>query len=228
MPYMARTDKDTIFSTLGSALVLILILLPLTIFVLFPSSSVDRQTSGQTTPLGTASDSGAQPASSSAPSGVVTNNEASSDAAQAEDLVNQGKYDQALPILERLCSMDSTGNREACTAVGQLYSQGKGIAQDYARAAGYFTLSCAHGSILGCDRLGVLNYSGQGVPQDYARASSLFEEACNGGNMPASTTWECFMKRAKECRRTWIRHATSIRNLAMADSQKHVRMLNPR
>jgi len=185
MPYMARTDKDSTFSTLGSALVLILILLPLTIFVLFPSSSSDKQASGQTAPLGTASDSGVQPASSSAPSGVVTNDEASNDAAQAEDLVNQGKYDQALPIFERLCSLDSTGNREACTAVRQLYSQGKGIAQDNARAARYYTLSCSHGSILGCDRLGVLNYSGQGVPQDYARAGSLFEEACNGGNMAA-------------------------------------------
>ena len=65
-----------------------------------------------------------------------------------------------------------------CTHLGFIYADGRGVTQDYAKAAEYFTKGCELNDSLSCGPLGHLYATGQGVTQDYAKAAEYFTKGC--------------------------------------------------
>lgn len=65
--------------------------------------------------------------------------------------------------------------------VGFLYEQGKGVRQDYAKAAEYYKKGCDLGYALPCEGLGDLYMKGKGVPRNRSSAKRLFGKACDLG-----------------------------------------------
>jgi hypothetical protein len=195
MPYMARTDKDGIFSTLGSVLVLVLMLLPLTIFILVTSSSVDKQASGQTAPSGAdsartiqpipdAAQSNTAPLVGSARSVLPTSDTAQSNTSTQAEPGNDTQASTATTQTSTATPTETTpsescdnGNGTACLAQGNAYLS----RQDVQHAGSYFEKACDKGVVEGCYRAGQL-YSEQG---DYLsmgdRNISLLLKGCNGG-----------------------------------------------
>jgi TPR repeat protein len=70
---------------------------------------------------------------------------------------------------------------ESCTALGQIYMYGAGVAKDYARATGLFQRACDGGYVDGCTKLGNA-YWGSGVFKDKYLATDLYQKTCNAGN----------------------------------------------
>jgi hypothetical protein len=83
---------------------------------------------------------------------------------------------------EQFRSQCDAGNAEACGALGSLYHDGNGVAQDYKLAAALFRRSCDGGSGSGCGRLAVMyTQTDKGVGKDTPRALALFRKACDLG-----------------------------------------------
>lgn len=76
----------------------------------------------------------------------------------------------------------SQGN---CLVLGVLYEEGKGVRQDYAKAAEYHKKGCDLGYALPCERLGDLYMEGKGVPRNRSSAKRLFGKACDLGSQYA-------------------------------------------
>ncbi|MBS7536910.1 SEL1-like repeat protein [Ancylobacter sonchi] len=78
------------------------------------------------------------------------------------------------------------GDADAAYEVGHRYTEGDGVAPSTARAAQWFAVAAAHGSIPAAYRLGALYEKGaDGVPRDLPRARALYEAAAAGGNVRA-------------------------------------------
>jgi TPR repeat protein len=75
------------------------------------------------------------------------------------------------------------GSMSRCSALGMLYLNGEGGAQDYEQARTFFRKACDGGFMLGCAALGSLYQNGQGSLPDPARARTLYTQACDGGEM---------------------------------------------
>ncbi len=65
--------------------------------------------------------------------------------------------------------------------LGTLYQEGRGVAQDQARARSHFEVAALAGNRRAMHNLAVIFASGVGVPQDYTRAASWFERAARLG-----------------------------------------------
>lgn len=76
----------------------------------------------------------------------------------------------------------SQGN---CWIVGALYEEGKGVRQDYAKAAEYYKKGCDLGYAVPCEGLGELYMKGKGVPRNRSSAKRLFGKACDLGEQEA-------------------------------------------
>lgn len=87
-------------------------------------------------------------------------------------------YTDALETYHR--SADQ-GDPEAEFKIGLLYSQGHGVAQDYAQAAVWYRKAANHGDASAQAALGALYFLGEGVPQDYADAAVWFQKAADAG-----------------------------------------------
>ena len=68
-----------------------------------------------------------------------------------------------------------------CYNLGNLYSSGQGVKQDYKKARELYSKACDIGHVDGCYNLGVLYLNGQGVRQDKRRAKEYFGKACDMG-----------------------------------------------
>lgn len=87
---------------------------------------------------------------------------------------------------ERECrAACETGDGPSCNALGTQYETGKGVKQDYERAAQLYGMACEHADATGCYNLGVLAEIGLGHEEDPERARGLYEKACEGGYIPA-------------------------------------------
>ena len=73
------------------------------------------------------------------------------------------------------------GNAKGCSGLGLMYSNGRGVKQDYFKAVEFYTKGCYEGNARGCTNLGVMYYNAQGVKKDYFKAKKLFSKACDGG-----------------------------------------------
>lgn len=75
------------------------------------------------------------------------------------------------------------GSPEGQFSLGQMYVNGRGVLQDFARASGFFHQACEGGNARACYQLGEMYESGQGVLQDYSRAAELFRQTCESGSV---------------------------------------------
>jgi TPR repeat protein len=69
--------------------------------------------------------------------------------------------------------------------LGELYANGQGVAQDYAKAREWFEKAAAKGDTRAMRNLGELYANGQGVAQDYAKAREWLEKAAAKGDAGA-------------------------------------------
>jgi TPR repeat protein len=80
---------------------------------------------------------------------------------------------------EKACARDIAG---ACTNLGLLYRNGRGVTKDVSRAAALYKKACDANEPSACSNLGLLHNSGEGVAKDESRATALFDKACTAGN----------------------------------------------
>ena len=69
------------------------------------------------------------------------------------------------------------GRRERHERLGNLYANGQGVAQDYAKAREWYEKAADKGDAGAMVSLGLLYANGQGVPQDYAKARENYVKA---------------------------------------------------
>lgn len=74
------------------------------------------------------------------------------------------------------------GNPDAMNQVGNCYSHGLGVEQDYAKAMEWFIKAAELGQPNAHNQIGWMYREGLGVEQDYAKAMEWFEKAADLGN----------------------------------------------
>jgi len=80
---------------------------------------------------------------------------------------------------EELCGQ---GDKGACTLLGLLYRDGRGVTRDMAKATQLLDKACSEGGATACYDLAVLYDAGHGVEKDPKRAVQLYEKACTGSH----------------------------------------------
>ena len=88
-----------------------------------------------------------------------------------------------LSVMEKSCF--DYGQPAGCYNLANKYYQGKGVEQDYSKAAELYKQACDGSFFKGCMILGALYTEGKGVEQDYSKAAELFIKACDGGETAA-------------------------------------------
>lgn len=83
------------------------------------------------------------------------------------------------PRYRRACD---GGNMLACSNLGLMYANGRGVSPSDTRAVELYERACDGGEMGGCARLGAMYASGRGVPQSETRAAELYRRACDGGH----------------------------------------------
>jgi TPR repeat protein len=74
----------------------------------------------------------------------------------------------------------------AMTLVGELYRQGLGVRQDFAKAADWYRLAAARGNAEAFFALGMMTLEGRGRPRDPKGGLELLDEAAGRGHAAAS------------------------------------------
>jgi len=77
------------------------------------------------------------------------------------------------------------GNLEAMTALGIMYSEGKGVTRDDKKALRYLNDAAKQNHPKAIYILGVLNYQGIGIERNTDDAKKLFKTAAELGNLDA-------------------------------------------
>ena len=80
---------------------------------------------------------------------------------------NRGDYATALKLWRPLAERD---NAAAQGNLGNMYENGRGVAQDYAEAVKWLGKAADQGNVEAMHNLGLMYAKGQGVPQDYMEA----------------------------------------------------------
>jgi tetratricopeptide (TPR) repeat protein len=91
---------------------------------------------------------------------------------------NQKRYEEARPLYQKACD---GGEMAGCNALGVLYEDGKGVAQDFAESLTLYQKACDGGEMSGCANLSGLYYSGEGVAKNDALSRTFAQKACDGG-----------------------------------------------
>ena len=94
----------------------------------------------------------------------------------------RGDYTTAAAILYLLADQ---GNADAQFALGTMYSNGRGVPQDYAEAVKWYRKAADQGTVGAQFNLGLMYSAGQGVPQDDAEAVKWYRKAADQGNANA-------------------------------------------
>lgn len=82
---------------------------------------------------------------------------------------------------KKLESSCDNGDMDACSSLGELYNNGKGVKQNSQKAVELYQKAC-DGRISGsCAILGALYADGKDVRQDYAMAKKYYGKACDLG-----------------------------------------------
>ena len=104
--------------------------------------------------------------------------------AEIEALLAEGRDAEAFALVEKGAN---TGSIEMLTNLAWLYDEGRGTAQDRARAGELYREAAASGHAFAQWRLGTLIDTGE-VPGDPVEAVSLFKQAVYRGNTNAMTS----------------------------------------
>ena len=73
------------------------------------------------------------------------------------------------------------GDAIACSKLGSMYKEGKGVKKDILNALIYYQISCDISDYY-CGMLGSIYEKGQGVKQDIFKALKYYKKACDSGN----------------------------------------------
>ncbi len=84
----------------------------------------------------------------------------------------QGRYLTALKLAQEEAEQ---GSKEAFTLMGEIYSEGRGVAQDFAKAADAYAKAADLGDANAQLSLGLMVSEGVGVKKDLRIAADLFE-----------------------------------------------------
>jgi hypothetical protein len=98
--------------------------------------------------------------------------------ADARIAQQNGDYATALRIFQEFANR---GNTNAQTDVGDLYSKGLGVTQNFAEALRWYSMAAQQGNPAAEYRLGYLYYSGRGVPKDFGQAATWYRKAAERG-----------------------------------------------
>jgi len=83
--------------------------------------------------------------------------------------------------LEKVRQAAEWGDAEAQLKLGVVYYEGKGVPQDYVKAACWFRKAADQGNADAQGMLGFMYDEGDGVPQDHVEASHWLRKAADGG-----------------------------------------------
>jgi len=92
----------------------------------------------------------------------------------------RGDFATALKLWRPLAEQ---GNAQAQNQVGDMYSSGKGVDQDYNKAVTWYRKAADQGYAPGQLNLGSMYLTGRGVTQDYSEAVKWFRKAADQGNV---------------------------------------------
>jgi TPR repeat protein len=81
---------------------------------------------------------------------------------------------------------NSRSGAKGCSALGDMYARGRGVAKDDKAATDSYSSGCAYGDARACVRVGAAYASGAGLPgwkkeDRRARAVTYYKQACDGG-----------------------------------------------
>jgi|GEM_PF-272650 len=100
----------------------------------------------------------------------------------ADDLFDQGRYAEALPLYQGLAEQ---GNTEAQISLGSMYENGQGVTQDYTQTISWYRKAADQGSSLGQFNLGIMYGTGRGVALNYVQAAYWYRKAADQGIVDA-------------------------------------------
>jgi TPR repeat protein len=100
-------------------------------------------------------------------------------------LYKAGQYQDSRKAFEAAAAAK---NVTAMAYLGFLYSHGRGVPQDDARAAAWYRQGAEAGDARAMYNLGALYDQGRGVPKDDRQAESWYRKAANAGDTAAMTT----------------------------------------
>ncbi len=101
---------------------------------------------------------------------------------EAKHYLDLGDYAKALSPLQKAAD---GGNTSAMNNLGDLYYDGKGVAQDYGKAREWYQKAADAGNAVAMTNLGWLYGNGKGVAQDYGKARECYQKAADAGNTDA-------------------------------------------
>ncbi|OAQ26368.1 HCP-like protein [Linnemannia elongata AG-77] len=105
-----------------------------------------------------------------------SNNEAQQRAPQRSNTIIPMEKD-----VVRMSISASHGDRDAQVALGDMYRDGEGVAQDYQEAMDWYLKAAEQGDAAGQQRVGALYYQGFGVSQNYSTAMDWYLKAAEQG-----------------------------------------------
>ena len=127
--------------------------------------------------------SSAQPGASSTTAASGADSMARQEAARPYQLIAEKKYDEALPLLREMA------DRKDAKAQGQLamlYFEGKGVPEDYSKAAEWMQKSAEGGHAGSQSMMAWFYYKGTGVPRDYNKAFEWAQTSMEKGDANAA------------------------------------------
>jgi TPR repeat protein/ankyrin repeat protein len=89
-----------------------------------------------------------------------------------------GDFETALKEWKPLAEQ---GDAQSQSNLGQMYSSGQGVPQDYTEAVKWFRRASEQGDAFAQSYLGYLYFNGLGIAQDYAEAVRLYKQAADQG-----------------------------------------------
>jgi TPR repeat protein len=103
-----------------------------------------------------------------------------------------GNYDQALVCWQKAADK---GHVEAIYNLGYMYASGRGVKQDYKKAAEFCQKAADMGYMKAQYDLGVMYENEIGVKQDYAKAEKFYKKAADLGLVKAEHNLEALQKK---------------------------------
>lgn len=97
---------------------------------------------------------------------------------RALSLIAQNNYTEALPILEQAANL---GNAEAICTLGELYAEGKVVANDVQKSYEYYSQAAQKEHPQAQYQLGMCFLAGKGVSTDIQQAQQWIEKAAQNG-----------------------------------------------
>lgn len=105
------------------------------------------------------------------------------EAARPYQLIAEKKYDEALPLLREQADQNDA---KAQGQIGRMYFEGKGVPQDYNKAAEWIHKSAEGGHPASQYMLAWFYYKGIGVPRDYIKSVAWAQQSSDKGDVDAS------------------------------------------